>query len=1058
MPTPSRPPGKPVDLITRFARHRVACNLLMAMMILAGLWGLTRLNTQFFPTFALEFVNVHVKWTGAAAEDVETAITLPLEQQLRTMDGLREMRSTSSQGRTSVTLEYQEGTDMGIALDQVKEQVALLRNLPPSAEAPEVSRIIRYEPVARMLVTGTVDLSALRSVVRQMERELLDRGIAKIRIIGLPEEEIAVQVPSAALHELDMSLDDIAARIARVSMDIPAGNIGRNDVSRQLRALDQQRSAIGFERLALLSDRSPRLVTLEDIAKIERRARSHQVRVRYRGRPAIALQLRRAESADSLDSAEILQRWVEDSRHRWPPGIEVHAYDESWQLIRGRIALLVKNGAGGLVLVVAILFFFLNGRVATWVALGIPVSFMATLGVLYLVGGSINMVSLFALIMALGIIVDDAIVVGEDALTHYQAGDSPLEAATGGAWRMLSPVLSSSLTTIAAFLPLMLVSGIIGNILFDIPLVVVCVIAASLVESFLVLPGHLRHSFTGLESRADGRLRARIDAGFVRFRENVFRPMAAWSVRNPSMTICTAVALFALAVGLVAGKRIAFNFFPTAEGKILYANVSFVAGTPPERVEAFMARLESSLLATEAHFGGNLVGLSAVHLGEIESPDGRRRERGDQLGQLVVELTEPDARDVRNPQFISAWRERVRLAPGVESFSVVERRGGPPGRDVDVRLIGADALQLKAASLALQETLKTVPGVIGIEDDMPYGQEQLIYRLTQEGRTLGLTVDEVGSQLRAAYDGRLAQIFQDGDDEIEVRVMLPDRERHRLSSLANLNVALPGGGAVPLLTVVEITTQRGFDALRHKDGELSIRISADVDPAANNNNDVIADLASGALPAIASRYGVDYTFEGRQADQRQTLGDMGWGALLALVMIYLVLAWVFSSYGWPLVVMTAIPFGMIGAIGGHWLLQIDLTLLSLFGLFGLSGIVVNDSIILVVFFKELRAAGVPTHQAIVDAACSRLRAVLLTSLTTIGGLTPLMFETSRQAQFLIPMAVSISFGLAFATALVLLVIPALLITHENFVDRFRSNRGEGGGGLHRVHPLRRPLS
>jgi multidrug efflux pump subunit AcrB len=1003
------------DLLGVFAHHPVACNLLMIMMILSGVWGLDRLTTQFFPTFALDFVTVRVTWTGAAAEDVETSVTNPLEQELRTLDGLREMTSTSSEGVASIVVEYEEGTDMGVALDQVKERVALIRNLPAGAEEPEVSRVVRYEPIARLLVSGADDPRDLRPIVRQMERELLERGIEKISIDGLPEEEIAIQVSSIALRELDMSIEDVAERIARRSRDLPAGTVGRSDTSRQLRALEQRRTEVGFERLPLVSDESGRLLTLGDVATVERRARDRQIHVQHRGGPAVAMLLSRAETSDSLEAARILERWLEDSADRRPPGIRVEAYDESWRLIRERVMLLVKNGASGLALVVAILFVFLNGRVAAWVAAGIPVSFMATLGILYLVGGSINMISLFALIMALGIIVDDAIVVGEDALAHYQAGESPLEAAEGGARRMLAPVLSSSLTTVAAFLPLMLVSGIIGNILFDIPLVVVCVILASLVESFLVLPGHLRHAFTRIHTASPSRRRAWLDDTFATFRDGVFTRLVTRAIAAPWTTVSAAVALLMLATGLVAG--------------------------PPARVRRFLQHVETQLESTQRHFDAPLVEVTAVYQGRIQRPDGQRGPRGDQFGTVVVELVEPDRRSVRNPDFIQAWRQRVELPPGIESFAISERRGGPPGRDIDVRLVGLDARALKAAALELAEILSTVPGVGDVQDDMPFGQEQLIYRLSAEARALGLTVEAVGQQLRAAYDGRIAQIFQEGDDEVEVRVVLPDQERHHLASLDRLAITLPAGGSVPLRTAVDIETRRGFDILRHKDGRLSIRISADVDPAVNNSNDVIAELEASALPDIKLRFGIDHVFEGRRADQEETLADMARGGLLALAMIYLVLSWVFASYGWPLVVMAAIPFGLVGALTGHWLLGIDLTVLSLFGFFGLSGIVVNDSIILVMFYKQISGSGIRGRAAIVEAARLRLRAVLLTSLTTIAGLTPLMFETSLQAQFLIPMAASISFGLAFATGLVLLVIPALLCLHEQAAGRLSAQAG-----------------
>ena len=1028
-------PDRSAGLIAVFAGHPVACNLLMAIMILSGAWALTKLNTQFFPTFDIEFITITVKWTGASAEDVEAAITEPIERELLGLDTVRVMTSSSNRGHGEITLEYEEGSDMDVALDQVKERVASIRNLPGEADEPVIKRLINYEPVARLLVTGR-DGQNLRPIVREIERELIERGIAKIEIIGLPAEELAIQVPSATLRELDMSLADIARRVADSSMDLPAGSIGRDETSKQLRTLDQKRDEAGFERLALRSGDDGRFLALGDVATVERRARKGEVRTHFEGRPSVSLLLSRAESSDSLVSARVLHEWLDGRRGGWPTGVEVVAYDESWELIRERTMLLLKNGVGGLVLVIAVLYLFLNARVAFWVAVGIPVSFMAALAVLFGLGGSVNMVSLFALIMAFGIIVDDAIVVGEDALTKRQVGGAPLVAARDGARRMLAPVLASSLTTVAAFMPLMLVSGIIGKILFDIPLVVICVIIASVIESFLILPGHLHHTFRRSEGTVPSAFRRWFDSRFERFRDRTFRRLVTAAVRRPWTTLSCALAAMLLTVGLLRGDRLAFNFFPTPEGQILFASVSFAAGTPPERVERFVDHLEHTLKETEAHFGEDLVDLAVVRLGQQERASSQQGSRGDQFATLRVQLVEPDGRETRNTEFIAAWRERIEPAPALESLSLTEVRGGPPGRDVEVSLTGNDPAALKEAALELASVLVTVPGVSGIEDDMPYGQEQFIVRLTPQASAMGLTVSDVGEQLRAAYDGRVAQIFQHEGEEIEVRVVLPDRERNDIASLDNLAVALPGGGVMPLLTAVDIDTRRGFDILRHENGRLAVKVSADVDPAVTNTNAVVADLTSGPLPALAGRYDIDWSFKGRQEDQDETLADMAWGAGLALALIYLVLAFVFASYGWPLVVMAVIPFGLVGAVFGHWVIGINLTILSLFGFFGLSGIVVNDSIILVSFYKEMKRRGFPWRNSVVDAACFRLRAVLLTSLTTIGGLTPLLFETSVQAQFLIPMAVSIAFGLAFATFLVLLLVPALLTLHESVATRF----------------------
>lgn len=1023
------------DIIGLFAQHPVAANLVMVIMLLSGVMALGSLNTQFFPSFEVEVVSVRVIWSGATPEDVERSIIAPLEQELRTVEGLDKMTSTSSQSAGAVLLEFPEGTDMGEATDRVQERVNSVRNLPQDAELPQVSHISNFDPIAKILIHGPSEMRELRMLARRFERELLAKGVARISITGLPNEEIAIQIPMQELESMELSLAQAAKRIADGSRDLPAGTVGKHDVGRQLRSLSQQRNVSGFEQLPLAADKSGQLVLVADVAKVERRARPNQIAISYQGKPAVQLQASRAQNGDSLDSARIIQEWLEETRAMLPPGVQVTLYDESWHLIKERIMLLLKNGSGGLVLVVGILFLFLNARVAWWVTLGIPVSFMATLGIVWLAGGSINMISLFALIMALGIIVDDAIVVGEDALSHYQSGEHSLQAAEGGARRMLAPVLSSSLTTVAAFIPLMIISGIIGKILFDIPFVVICVIIASLVESFLVLPGHLRHSFYSLHHRQPGKLRQKLDAGFAAFKERAFRPLVTAAVQHRLATIATAFAAMIFIVGLFAGGRLGFTFFPNVEGNIIYASASFVSGTPPDRVERFIEEVERALYDTDEQLGGGLVRTANVSNGMGVFSNAQGGRAGEQFATVTAELVPSDVRDVRNEVFLDAWKTNFKQPAGLENITLTARRGGHPGRDLEIRLTGSDADTLKAAAVDLVGSLGAVTGVSGIEDDMPYGQQQLIYELTPVARGLGLTVAEVGAQLRDTLDGHLAQIFVDGEEEVEVRVMLPDQDRHRLATLDAMNLFLPNGQTMPLSSAVELKERRGFEMLRHSEGLLAVTVFADVDTSRNNSNRIRAQLQKDVFPALSSKYQVEWAYAGRAEDQSETMQDMKRGGLFALAMIYIVLAWVFGSYGLPLVVMSIIPFGVVGAIVGHWLMGIDLTLLSMFGIFGLSGIVVNDSIILVIFFKQLKQRGMETGEAMVEAACQRLRAVLLTSLTTIAGLTPLLFETSLQAQFLIPMAVSISFGLAFATFLVLLLVPALLMVHERTRDR-----------------------
>lgn len=1011
-------------VMAALVHHKVAANVLMLIAFVLGVIGITRMNVQFFPSFELDVISVRVVWSGAAAEDVEVGITTPLEERLKTVDGLKKMSSTSAQGIASLTLELHEGTDPLLALDQVRQRVDEFRNLPRDAETPEVSRVSRYEPIARLLVRGG-SVDELRPWVRRFESELLAAGVDRVSITGLPEERIAVELPTAALETLGLSLVDVGERIGQVARDIPAGVAGERDGAREIRGLEQRRDALGFEEVAVVSDGRGRIV-LGEIAQIRREPRPGELVLSEAGDVVVEMQLQRAESGHSLRAARVFDDWLEKTRPTLPPTIRLEVFDAQWQLIRDRIELLINNGVSGLLLVVLVLYLFLPARVAFWVMVGIPTAFLATLGLMLFFGGTINMMSLFALIMALGIIVDDAIVVSEDADTHRSMGEGAEHAALGGARRMLWPVVAASLTTVAAFIPLMMVGGVIGNILGDIPFVMIMVIMASLLESFLILPAHLKLALQQDMSHKTSALRRRLDEGFSHFRDHSFRRAVEAALHWRGVTVALTLAMMVLAVGLLAGGRINFVFFPTPEGQVVYANATFVAGTPRAHTEAFLAELERALVETERELGGGLVQVAVSRLGGTISSGAGGGAKGDQLAAIQVELVPPDTREVRNEQFLSTWRSKVREPAGLELLVFNSRQSGPPGRDLNVRLTGDNADALKAAALELGETMKAIDGVSEIEDDMPYGREQLVYRLTPAGESLGLTTESLGRQLRAAFDGHLAQLVQVGRDELEVRVLLPRDERERLDVFERLAIRIPDGRFVPLATVASWSSRRGFEALRHADGRLAVEVSGEIDTSRSNAGLVQAELLREALPQLAVKHGVEYSFQGRAADQRETMADMQAGLMLGLGLIYLVLVWSFSSWSWPLVVMAAIPLGLAGAIFGHWLLGLNLTILSMFGLFGLSGIVVNNSIILVTLFKELQHKGASLHDALVGAACGRLRAVLLTSLTTIGGLTPLLFERSLQAQFLIPMATSIAFGLGVSAVLVLFFVPALL--------------------------------
>ncbi|MFT7185716.1 MAG: multidrug efflux pump subunit AcrB [Pseudohongiellaceae bacterium] len=1023
------------DILGVFAQHKVAANLLMLIMLLAGAIGLIKLNTQFLPNFEPDYITARVAWPGATAEDVAKSIITPLEQELRNLDYVKEMSSTSYRGMGIIVLEYDEGSDMGLALDQVKEFVGLVRNLPSNSETPEVSKVSLNEDVATLILSSTGSLDELRPLAYQFERELLDRGIAKVSFIGLPEQEIAIQVNVEQINNLNLSLPQIGQYIRNASQDIPAGTSGKNEAAKELRSTEQRRSEEGFKELAILTTQAGTRLRLDDIAQVEKRNKSNQVEVFYQDKPAILLRVLRTQSSDTLKAAKTLNTWLEETQPLLTPSVQLDAYNEAYVLLEDRINLLIKNGLGGLILVISILFIFLNGRVAFWVAIGIPVSFMGTLAVLYLLGGSINMVSMFALIMALGIIVDDAIVVGEDALTHYNSGEYPLRAAEGGARRMFVPVLSSSLTTISAFLPLMMVSGIIGNILFDIPLVIICVIIASLIECFFILPGHLNHSFRkSIKATKPGSFRDKLDRGFNHFRDNIFRPLAELSIQNRSAVIVLSLGILAISITLISAGRIQTEFFPQPESHIILGNVKFASGTPPEKIRQFGFHMEKALHKADEMFRttgrigekDSLVVHSVLRINQASFDGGQNMSSGEQYASVHVELLTPDAREIRNPEFITAWKNEIIEPDGIEQFSISSPRGGPPGKDIDIFLTGQSPQVLKQAGEVVATKLKSYVGVRDIQDDLPFGKNQYLYSLTPLGESLGLTVSDVGSQLRAAFDGQLLQVFYDENEEIEVRILLPDEERNYARTLDNFPIITASGNMVQLSNAVKLRDRKGLDLVRHTEGKLGLHVTASVNPEENNANVILAELSETFLPDLSTEFGLKVDLKGRAEEQAQTGKDMMLGAGIGFTLIYIILAWVFGSYSWPLAVLFAIPLGVSGAILGHGLLGLDLTMLSWFGFFGLSGIVINDAIILVTFYRELREQGMPIKQAIIEASCQRLRAVLLTSLTTIAGLLPLLFETSLQAQFLIPMAVSISFGLAYATVLILFVIPVLI--------------------------------
>ncbi|SDT93504.1 efflux RND transporter permease subunit [Stappia sp. ES.058] len=1118
------PQFKPSTLIGHFLRHPNAANLVMVLMILFGVFGIAKLNTEFFPQIVVNTVSVSVSWPGASAEDVEKNILQAIEPELRFIDNVDEMKSYAREGSASVRLEFLESADMQRALSDVDQAIAGVTTLPEDSETPVVSLSSWFDRVARVALRGPFSEDALKSYARQIRDDLIDRGVDKVTFSGFRDTEYVVRVPERELRRLGLTVADISDRVAANTRDLPSGDL-RGGVERQVRAVADTDSPEAISRITVKSFPTGEKVQLRDIAEVTKSFDDDQVLGFSDGVRAVELTVQRSAKADQLKVNAILDRYLTEVAPKLPNSLELVKYEVRADSLNQRIMILIENGLSGLLLVVIVLFAFLNARIALWVAAGIPVAILATVGIMWVSGQTINMISLFALIMTLGIIVDDAIVVGEHTATRTAMGDSPYQAAEEGASRMLWPIIAASSTTIAAFLPIMLIQDTIGQIMGALPLVVVAVVIASIVECFFVLPGHLAHSLSRVPSwswwrvvvlaaapalfvialagredisvppwldwiavparaghdafgqtifdglvllfafavavaleflflvlrRMQGRqtfderpgwFRRGFDAGFGWVRDVPFRALVTLAYRWRYVTISVAIATLLITVGMVRGDRVGFVFFPSPEAENIRASISFNAGISLAESEAGLLRIEGALREAERRLTSGtdekLIIASYATLGQSGN------NRGRNVASIDVQLTASEERTTRTPEVVRAWRQALPDIPGAKRVAVFERRGGPPGRDLDILLQGDDPARLKEASLEVQELLTSYPGVDGVADDLPYGKPELVIELSPRGKALGFTVENAARQIRSALEGSIPRRFAQGEEEVTIRV-LQDLSASGGGALRNLMLKAPSGEFVPLLEVVTLDDRQGFSVIQRVDGRITVGVSADVDREVTSNIQIVEDLNSGKIQAITDRFGIDYKFSGREEERKGAFADLQLGTIAALAAIYLILAAIFASYFTPLAVMSIIPFGVVGAVTGHYLLDFDLTILSLIGLLGLSGILVNNSIILVARFDERRKDGETIEQAAIASAQDRLRAVLLTSLTTIGGLLPLLFEKSLQAQFLMPMAITIVFGLSTATVLVLVLVPALMGIGSDISGLFRISSDEGDG-------------
>ncbi len=1018
------------NFISSLIFHKTAPNLLMALMIILGLFSSKMLNTQFFPDYTIDYITISVEWPGASAKDVEESVLEVIEPKIRYIDGVKRVRSNAREGLAKILMEFESGTDLQRALSDVEAGVARVVSLPEDTKRPEIKRIIPYEQIGLVLVSGNVEENILREESLNLRKSLLNNGIDKVTIEGLRSRNIYVDINPTALLANNLTLGEIGKKISKETRNIPSGTI--NDLeSVQLRLLGEREFSEQISSIEIISGYEGVFIKLSDLGNVYEAYDRDDVGGRSSKKNALTLRISRAMGNDTLNLTKILEDTVNNAIEELPAGVSLKIYDLSSQLIRDRINLLLKNGLGGLVLVILVLSLFLRKRVVVWVAAGIPAAIAVTLAIMLFSGQSINMVSLFALIMMIGIIVDDSIVVAEHIETKYEEGLDSFKAAFIGSTRMLGPVTAASITTVAAFAPVLLISGVIGQIISAIPFVVISVIIASLFECFCVLPGHLAYSLNKLKSKkVELNKTSTFKKKFINFRQNYFTRFATICLKYRYTTIVSALSILIISFGMLSGGHVKFYFFPSPESPIILTNFSFTPGTNKETVVQFIDSLETALYDSDL---SNVVEKTYSTIGRpMWGSRLSSEETGEHIGGMIVELTNPEERKIRTSEVIRKWRESIVSPAGLEKLTIQERKGGPPGLDIDIRLSSStiDPMHLKNAALDLSKRISIYRGITDISDDLPWGKREIVLEINNRGKSLGFNTEFIAKEMRSVFEGIIAHKFYRGEDEVEI-IVRNDPKFSKINTLSHIIIKSPKGEDVPLSEVVDYKTEQGFSIIRRQNGSREVAITAEIDENIANPDDIIKELINGPIKEISKTYEIDWRLAGRAEEQSDTFGDMKKGVFLALGIIYIILALIFHSYTRPFVVMAIIPFSLIGVIFGHWLTGFDITILSLVSLLGLSGIVVNDSIIMVSTINEKISNGVDIFEAVLQGATARLRAVILTSLTTIGGLTPLLFESSVQAQVLNPLDISLDFGLISTTFIVLDLVPALVLIGDD---------------------------
>ena len=1038
--------GKAGGILSYFVRHRTVANLLLILLLAAGAVSIPNMRAQFFPDVIVDDVDVSVVWDGAGAEDVDRGIVQVLEPAVLSVEGVESSEATSREGRASIRLEFEPGWDMSRAADDVQTAIDAVSTLPADAEDPVVRRGTWRDRVTDLVITGPVGVDQLARFADELSARLFAEGVTRTTIRGLSAPRTVIEVPSANLIAFDISMRQIAEAISQEVDADPAGDVG--NANTRVRTGVEKRSAEQIADIVLRSNPDGSNLTVGDVGTIIIEGIDRERSYFVGENPAISIRVDRSDQGDAIAIQRKVEEVATEFEASLPAGVSVDLIRTRAEAITGRLDILLDNGLTGLGLVVLLLFLFLNARTAFWVAAGIPAAMMAAIALMYAGGITINMISLFALIITLGIVVDDAIVVGEHADHLARSGLSPVEAAERAAQRMALPVFAATLTTIIAFFGLVAIGGRFGDLIADIPFTVIAVLAASLVECFLILPNHMAHAIAHSAKEHWYDIPSRVvNRGFRWMRETMFRPFMALIIQARYAVLAGAVVLLASQAALFIRGDVQWRFFNSPEQSSVTGNFAMAPGATREdtfeMMRIFQRSVEDVAKSFEDRHGVNPIDYVIAEVGGNAGRGiaGADTKDADQLGGISIELIDADLRPFSSRAFVTELQDSVPRHPMVETISFRSWGSGPQSDALDVQFYGASADTLKAASEDLKTALLQYPEVSAVEDTLAYDKEELILELTPQGQALGFTIDGLGSVLRARLGGVEAATYPDGPRSAEIRVELPIGEL-TADFLERTQMRTPEGAYVQLADIVSVERRTGFSTVRRENGIRLISVTGDIsedDPA--RANDIMLALETEILPTIASERQVDYRLSGLSEQEGDFLNDARTGLILSLLAIYLVLSWVFASWTRPLVVMSVIPFGLVGTIYGHAAWDVPLSMFTVVGLLGMTGIIINDSIVLVTTIDE-KAQDRGLIPSIIDGAADRLRPVFLTTATTVLGLVPLLYEQSSQAQFLKPTVITLVYGLGFGMFLVLLIVPSL-IAIQNDIGRLTQTARRG---------------